>query len=200
MVDKPIIAVSLAGVLISSEPWREAHEIGMRVHAENLGMNVSGIDNENYFEIVERSIAKTWPDLTPEQRIKKRRDIYFERVVNLLKKNFDIKQEVLDYFASLKGTYTLALVTTNNEKMTNEVLGLLGAGDLFDIIEFSKDEEKDDKEAVLKRLIEKQGKPVMIIENRDKLRKFCEDQDIKHIEFDIDKDNLDKLKGNLDGN
>ena len=200
MNNKLIIAVSLAGVLVSSAPWKKAHEQGMKEHAENLGIDFSTIDSDNYFEIVEKSIAKTWPDLTPEQRIKKRREIYFEHVLNFLKSDFDIKQDVLDYFKSLKEKYALALITTNNEKMTNEVLGLLGAGNLFDFIEVSKDEEKDDKEAVLKRLIEKHGKLVMLVENKNKLKGFCEGQGIKHVLFDIDEEGLEKLKGEIDGN
>ena len=200
MMEKPIIAVSLTGVLVSSAPWKKAHEQGMKAHAENLGIDFSTINGEDYFNIVEKSLEKIWPDLTPEDRIKKRRKIYFEHVLGFLKSDFDIKQEILDYFSSLKEKYILALVTTNNEKMTQEVLGLLGAGDLFDIVEFSEDDEKDDKEAVLKRLIEKQGKPIILVENKDKLKEFCGEQGIKHVLFDVDTDDLDKLKGEIDGN
>jgi len=196
-MEKQIIAISLAGVLVSSKPWKQTHEKGMREHAENLGIDFSEIEKDNYFEIVEKSIEKTWPDLTEEERIKKRREIYFERVLNLLKKDFDIKQEILDYFKSLKEKYQLAIVTTNNKKMTEEVLGLLGAGELFDIIEFSKDEEKDDKLAVLKRLIENHGKPAVLIENKEKLKVFCEQESIKHISFDIDEESVDDLKNKV---
>ncbi len=199
MKNKPIIVVGLVGVLVSSAPWKKAHEQGMKVHAENLGVDVSTIDGDNYFDIVEKSLEKIWPDLSAEERIKKRRDIYFEHVLNFLKSDFDIKQEILDYFKSLKEKYTLALVTTNNEKMTNEVLGLLGAGNLFDIMEFSKEEEKDDKEVVLRRLIEEHGKPLVLIESKGKLKDFCLQDNIKHIQFDIDKDDLSKLKGEIDG-
>ena len=34
----------------------------------------------------------------------------------------------------------------------------------------------------------------MVIENKNKLKEFCEEREIKHIQFDIDRDNLDKIE------
>ncbi|MFH1452209.1 MAG: HAD hydrolase-like protein [archaeon] len=195
-MDKKIIAVSLAGVLISNSPWRLAHEFGMKELAEKSGITevAEAVDSPNYFEYVEKAIEKMYPDLTPEERIKKRRRIYLSRVVELLKNNLKINREVIDFFRSLKEDYILALITTNNEETMNKILGILGLSNFFDYAGFSYDEEKDDKLKVFERLIGNIGKPFVLIENKEKLKSYCEANGIRHVRFDIDREDVSKLK------
>jgi FMN phosphatase YigB (HAD superfamily) len=194
---KSTIAISLAGVLVDKKPWREAHKIGMKEHFDNLGLSEKDFDGD-YFDVVEKSIKKSWPDLSAEERIAKRRRIYFDRVLNLIDDNAN--EEVVEFFQGLKDRYSLVLVTTNDEDMTKKVLDLIGGSDLFDYVFSSKIEEKDDKRVVFERLIKKIGKPEFLIEESKRLEEFCRMNDIKYIEFNLEEDSLSELKGELDGN
>ncbi|MCK5449634.1 HAD hydrolase-like protein [Candidatus Pacearchaeota archaeon] len=197
---KPMIAVSMSGVLISSKFWKEAHDFGMKELSKKVGDSsiLKARDSPDYFKKVEEALEKIYPDLTLVERIKKRREIYFERVVNSIKRNLDIREDVTDCLWGLKENYRLALVTTNNEKTTYEILRFLTARDFFDVVEFSKDEEKDDKIEVMKRLIEKNGKPILFIEKSEKLKDFCEEGKIAYINFNVDLEGAIDLKSKIE--
>jgi len=86
---KPIIATTLSGLFLSSEPWRKAHEIGMKELADKSGMLeiAEKTHSNDYLKKVEQATEKIYPDLKPKERMKKRRKIYFSRVIELIKEN-----------------------------------------------------------------------------------------------------------------
>ena len=184
-MEKPIIATTLSGLFVSSQPWKEAHEVGMKELANAVG-NLSIAESShspNYFEKVEKAIAQIYPNLSPEERIAKRRGIYFQRVIDLIKANPELKhQGIIDCFEELKENYKLALITTNKEDSLKEILQALNLENFFDIIETTKPEEKDDKIIVFNRFLEKHDKPVLYIGgNRRDSFDICKEKDIPHI-------------------
>jgi len=185
------VAVSLAGVLVSSKPWREAHEIGMRELAEKAGMPelLGKTQDKDYFDYVKKALGKIdeYKDLPEEERIAKRRRVYFDRVLDMIGAD-DVRKDVIDFLRGLK--CKLVLITTNDEKMAGKVLEKIGADDLFDEVFTSESSEKDDKRVVFERLIEKIGKPSLLIERSGKLKEFCEKSGVLHIKFD----SVEKLK------
>lgn len=193
---KKIIAVSLAGVLVSRKPWKIAHEIGMREHFENLGLSEEDFDGD-YFDVVEKSIEKSWPDLSAEERIAKRRQIYFDRVLDLLKKSLDEEENaVVNFFRELKEKCKLVLVTTNGDEVAREVLKLIGSEDLFEHVfaSASKKGEKDDKRIVFERMMEKIGHVDFLVEASGRMEEFCRMRDVEYVSFNINKDGLDVLE------
>lgn len=190
---KKTLAVSLSGVLVDSRPWKKAHEAGMKEHFENLG--IDGVpEGENYFDVVERSIEKMWPDLSEEERIKKRRRIYFERVLEGIEDS-DVNRDVVDFFRGLEGKYKLVLITTNDSWMAGKVLERIGCEELFEEVFVSRNEEKDDKLVVFERMLEKLGRVDYLVEESGKLEGGCDRKEIKYLRFE----GLAGLREVLDG-
>ncbi len=190
------IALSLSGVLVSSEPWRKAHEIGMQELAEKANMpEISeNTHSPNYFEKVDRATEVIYPNLTSEERVKTRRGIYLNRVFNLIKENLDyVNKEVISFLRSIKEKYNLVLITTNTKDVTDKILEMIDAKDLFDYIGTSLPEEKDDKKAVFERVVNDYGKPDKFI-GSEKSREVCEELGISFIKFSGDVRELETLK------
>jgi len=194
--EKPINAISLAGVLVSNTPWRKAHEKGMAELARKSGIPEvkEKTNSPDYFKYVEKALEKIYPDLSPNERIEKRRNIYFQNVIDLLEKKPQINVHLKEFLKELKQRYTLVILTTNNCRTSESILKILNLSGFFEEIGCSLDHERDDKIKVLKRLIKKIGKPKILVENKDKLKNFCKRNNIKHITFDIDIDEISKLE------
>jgi len=163
---KPIIATTLSGLFIKSDPWDNAHILWFKEMSEKLNdTSVNKWANRpDYFKGVDIIMKKLYPDLSDEERTVKARELFFDSVVKYIEQNPNIvNREVADYFHSLRPDYRLALITTNTEQAVQRILSASGLKELFDIIEASRPEEKDNKAVVFDRFIEKYGKPIIYI-------------------------------------
>ena len=161
---------------------------------------------KRYFEFVDRTMKELYPASSDEERTKKARELFFDANVKYMKQNPEVKnKEVVDYFQSIKDKYQLALITTNTKSALKRILNVTGLENMFDLIETSKAEEKDDKKIVFERFIEKYGKPIVYIGGgRKDSYNYCKEYDIKRIfaNFDGEEEleevenvhNLDELK------
>ena len=163
---KPIIATTLAGLFLKHTPWETAHMRWFKEAAEQL--NDPSVNKwakkPDYFKGVDEVMQRLYPNLTNGERTAKARELYFDAVLNNIKDSGDVRNEkVIEYFKKLKKDYALALITTNKQESLNKILALVNLLDLFDIIEASLPEEKDDKTIVFDRFIERYGKPIVYI-------------------------------------
>jgi len=184
-MSKSIIATTLSGLFISSEPWEKAHELWFETWAEKLDdlSILNWIDKPNYFEGVDLVMQIAYPKFTDEQRIIKARETYFDSIIQYIKQNKQVVNlEIAEYFKSLKEKYQLALITTNTQEVTNRILSITNLENLFDIIETSLPEEKDDKILVFNRFIKKHGKPLIYIGGgRKDSYNYCKENNILKI-------------------
>jgi len=211
-MENPIIATTLSGLFIKSEPWKQTHTIWFEDMAKKL--NDPSINEwaskSNYFEGVSMVMERLYPDLSDEQRTTKARELFFDSVYQYIQENPQVKnQEVIDYFSSLKEKFRLALITTNTPEVVNKILSLTGLVSFFDIVESSKPHEKDDKGIVFDRFIKVYGKPVIYI-GGDKKDSFdyCAKHNILCIFANLEGDeelnnvktihNLNELKGKIE--
>jgi len=169
-MEKPIIATTLSGLFVSSKPWKKAHELWFAERAKELkDLAIKEYAfKENYFQYVDIVMARLKPGLSEKERTTLARSLFFDSVLQYIKKHPEaVRKDVADYFRGMKRKYRLALLTTNEQHTLNLMLPLLGVEDLFDIVESSFAEEKDDKKLVFDRFLEKYGKPMVYI-GRDK--------------------------------
>ena len=160
--EKPIIATTLSGLFLKSEPWKKAHIIWLKNAAEKLKdpSIMDWADRPDYFKCVDGIMARLYPKLNEAERVIKAREIYFDSVCQYVKENQKVRnEEIINYFKTLKQKYKLALITTNIKSALKKILSAAKLTDLFDITETSLPEEKDDKRLVFKRFIKKYGKP-----------------------------------------
>jgi len=163
---KPVIATTFSGLFIKSDPWKKAHMRWFEEAAATLKdpKIKEWIAKPDYFKGVDEVTAQLFPDLSPEEQTQKARQLFFESVLKYIEDNPNvINTEVIDYFKSLKETYDLALITTNTKDAIDKILILANMTDMFDIIETSLPEEKDDKKIVFDRFVQKNGKPTLYI-------------------------------------
>lgn len=184
-MEKPIIATTLSGLFIKSEPWEKAHILWYEKIAKKLGDDSikEWVEKKDYFKGVDIAMKKLYPNLSEEQRTTKARETFFDSVIEYIKQNPKTKnKKTIKYFESLKDKYELALITTNTSSAIKKILNITGLKNLFDIIETSKPEEKDDKKIVFKRFVEKYKKPVIYIGGSKKDSfDYCKENNIKHI-------------------
>jgi len=182
---KQIIATTLSGLFIKSEPWDNAHILWFQDASEKLNdQSVNDWANKpDYFKGVDEVMERLYPDLSDKQRTKKARELFFESVCKYIEKHPDVvNQERVDYFKSLKQEYQIALITTNTQQAVNTILSSSNLQDLFDIIETSLPEEKDDKAVVFNRFIRKQGKPIIYIGGgRKDSYDYCAEHNIPRV-------------------
>ena|SRR3989338_11059765 len=184
-MEKPIIATTLSGLFVKSEPWDKAHILWFNEATEKLkdySIN-DWIDKPNYFQGVDEVMKRLYTKLTDKKRTIKARELFFDSVCKYIGKNPGVKnKEIIEYFKELKSNFRIALITTNTDKATEKILKALGLSNFFDIIETSKPEEKDDKRAVFGRFIEKHGKPLVYIGGgRKDSYDYCKENNIPRI-------------------
>jgi hypothetical protein len=128
--------------------------------------------------------------LSEEKRTAKARETFFDSVCEYVARNPQlVNSQVAEYFRTLKSKYRIALITTNTKKAIGKILSSAGLEDIFDIIESSKLEEKDDKFAVFDRFVEKHGKPLVYIGGgRKDSFDYCDIMKIKCIFANFEKD------------
>src|SRR3989344_5813108 len=82
----------------------------------------------------------------------------------------------------LKSKYEIALITTNTAEAINRILKIINLEDLFDIIEASNPDEKDDKTIVFDRFIRIYGKPILYIggDRKDSFD-YCKQHSIRAV-------------------
>ncbi len=189
---KPIIATTLSGLFLTNEPWEKAHVLWYKTMAEKLNDNsiMKWVDRPDYFKGVDEVMKRLYPMLSDEERTIKARELFFDSVISYIEQNQDVKnQNIIDYFKSLKSKYRLDLITTNTEEAVNRILSVAHLGDLFDFVECSLPEEKDDKRVVFSRFIKKYGKPLIYIGGgRKDSYDYCKEHKIPRIFANLEGD------------
>jgi phosphoglycolate phosphatase-like HAD superfamily hydrolase len=195
---KPIIATSLSGVLIKSEPWKRAHVYWFEQASQEL-KDPSVADyakSEQYFQYVDDIMKRLYPKMSEHERTITARERFFDAVCEYIVHNPQlVNNDVAEYLSSLKQKYRLALITTNTCKSLEKILSLPGLKGLFDIAESSRVDEKDDKAAVFDRFIQKNGKPYLYIggERKDSYE-YCQKNKIQPIFANFEgADDLDNI-------
>jgi phosphoglycolate phosphatase-like HAD superfamily hydrolase len=206
-----IIATTLSGLFLKKEAWNNAHLLWYKNAAKELNDNsiLKWVNKKDYFIGVDEVMQRLYPKLDERDRTIKARRSFFDSVIQYIKNNASIKNDdIIEFFISLKKKYKIALITTNTSQAINSILQSAGLTNLFDIIEASNEEEKDDKILVFKRFIEKHGKPIVYI-GGDKKDSFdyCKENSIPCIFANLEQDkdipgvmavhNLEELKKEL---
>ena len=184
-MEKPIIATTLSGLFLKSDPWDKAHELWFEERAEELNDKsiLKWVGREDYFKGVDEVMKKLYPKFSDEKRTKRARELFFEAVIKYIEINPGVRNlEIIRYFDSLKDKFRVALITTNTNEATQKILSTIGLVDFFDIVETSRVEEKDDKRAVFDRFIKKYGKPLLYIGGgRKDSYDYCAEYNINRI-------------------
>lgn len=165
-MEKPIIATTLSGLYVSSEPWKKAHILWFDEAAEQLGDESvkQWAEKPDYFKGVDIVMKRLYPELSETERTVKAREKFFDEICRYIEMNPEVKNEdVIEYFSSIKDKYTLALITTNTREAAERILTVIGIRDLFDITECAFPDEKDNKIIVFERFIQVHGKPALYI-------------------------------------
>ena len=195
-MEKPIIAVSLSGVVVSNEPFKRIHEFGINELAKlsNMPELVKKIGEDDYFVHVKKALKNVYYDLSMEEAITKRRNLYCRRVVEMIYKNPNfIRRDVINFLRENKEKYNLVIVTNFLEKYVYEIFKIARVDGIFRYVSASKPKEEEDKEIVIGRLIGGFGHPEKLI-GSVKSEKLCDKYGIELIEFDCDGDNIERLK------
>jgi len=205
---KPIIATTLSGLFLKKEAWDNAHVLWYADAAKAL--NDSSVNQwanrPDYFKGVDEVMQRLYPDLTETERTVKAKRMFFDSVIRYVKENpSTINHRVITYFKSLKRKYRIALVTTNTKQALEKILSSTGLQNLFDIVEASKESEKDDKIAVFNRFTKTYGNPIVYVggDRKDSFD-YCKAHDIPRIFANLEGNkeiegiesvhNLDELK------
>jgi hypothetical protein len=165
-MEKPIIAITISGLLIKSDPWKKAHIKWFNWASEELkNPSIKEYSSkDNYFQYVDEVMKKLFPLLSEEKRTIKARELFFDMVCNGIKENTElINKKVIENLRKLKNQFKIALITTNNLESVNKITKIAKINDFFDIIETSNTDEKDDKRLVFERFISKYGKPQLYV-------------------------------------
>ncbi len=203
-MEKPILATTLKGVLITHEPWENAHLIWYDDREKELkekGLSTEDIDKwrqllkenpeeekKKYFDFVDGVMQKLYPDSSDEERTKIARGSYFESTIKYIKQNLEvINKDVINYFESLKDKYSLAIISTNTQSALERILKVANIKkDIFDIVEVSRPEEKDKKSDVFDRFTQKHGKPHLYVGAGEEGIEYCKKNNINYIFVDFE--------------
>ena len=166
-------------------------------------------EKKEYFKFVDRVMEELYPKLSEKERTKIARETYFNSILKYIKEKPEVKNdEIIKYFKLLKDKYRVTLITTNTKSALKRILQITNLTGLFDIIETSEPEEKDDKKIVFNRFIDKNGKPnVYIGGGRKDSYDYCLEKDIKCIYVNLEQEediegiesvhNLEELKSKI---
>jgi phosphoglycolate phosphatase-like HAD superfamily hydrolase len=188
---KPIIATTLSGLFIQSEPWKVAHILWFSEMAERLkDPAVKDYAHQaNYFPYVDGVMKRLFPHLNDAKRTIKARELFFESVCSYVKQNLQlVNNDVVKYFEGLKSKYRIALITTNSDAAVARILDAANLQGFFDIVEASLLSEKDDKRVVFERFIKKHGKPALYVggDRKDSFV-YCQEQGISCVFANFEK-------------
>ena len=184
-MSKPIITMSFSGVIMKDIPWKKAHKVWFEHYAKKLNKPeiAEYTKKENWFDYVDEVMVIAQPKLDDILRTILARGKYFEIVCDIGCDDPTLEnKEVIEYLYSIKEKFSLGLITTTPQKTIDKILNVLGHEDLFDFIECSKLEEKDDKLLVFNRFIKKVGKPELYFGGeRKELIDFCKKNEMKFV-------------------
>lgn len=179
------IALTLTGLIIKSNPWKEAHKAWFERVAQELRDDsvLEWADRDDYFEGVDSVMKRLYPSLSESKRTVKAREEFFNTVISLIEEDADVvNREILMFFLKLKENYPLALITTNTEEAVERIINAAKLKGLFNEVYSSKPEEKDDKEKVFEKFVKKHGKPLLYIGGeRKETYSYCEKKGIKCV-------------------
>ncbi len=196
-MEKPILATTLSGLFIKSEAWTNAHTLWYENASRKLNDESvkQWIGREDYFKGVDKVMKRLYPSLSENKRTKKARELFFETVLENIKRNPSLKnQKITDYFSELKTKYQIALITTNTSSALEKILTATGLKDFFNLTETSLPEEKDDKTKVFNRFIQKYRKPIIYIGGgRKDSYAYCQENDIRCLFANLE--NQEEIKG-----
>ncbi|MEA3248365.1 MAG: HAD family hydrolase, partial [Nanoarchaeota archaeon] len=186
MSDKKVLGMSLFGIVKSSEPWKKAHEIGMKELSERAKMPelIEKVDSEHYFNFVKKALEKIdeYKDLPENERVSLRRSQYFDRVFDLIKLGDYIDEDFVSFLKELKEIYSLVLITTNSLEFVEDVLKFAHAEDLFENIITLDPEEEDDKELTFDKAMKELKKLDLFVGN-DRSGEACRSRGIEFIKY-----------------
>jgi phosphoglycolate phosphatase-like HAD superfamily hydrolase len=197
-MEKPIIATTLSGLFLKSDPWNKAHEIWFATMAKKLGdSSVSKWSKRyDYFKGVDEIMTRLYPSLSEVEKTKKARELFFDSVCQYVQLHPEVRNDkIIAYFETLKKTYSLALITTNTSDALTKILSASGLENLFDITSTSFSDEKDDKKVIFERFVKKYGKPLVYLGgNKKDSFDYCKKKKIPclfvNLEKEIDLENV----------
>lgn len=194
---KPLIATTLKGLYVASYSWQNAHLRWFATAAREL-QDPSIADYANahdWFPLVDQVMQRLRPDLSEKLRTTAARDRYFRAVVEDLRSHPEyICRDIAEYIASLKSENRIALVTSTTPDPTQKIMRIAGIANLFDIVETSFPHEKDDKPAVMRRLIADHGRPIVYVgSGRQTVYEFCRENRIPYVLAALE--NQDEIPG-----
>ena len=208
---KPIIATSISGLFIKNDPWKKAHLLWFNEREKELIMQKKDTsiikkwkieykknqskESKNYFNYVDKIMIELYPEMSDKERTTKARDLFFKSVLTYIELYPEVmNNEIIRYFYSIKNKYRIALITTNSQSSIHQILSITKLINLFDIIESSLPEEKDNKNLVFNRFIKKYNKPLLYI-GGDNISSFeyCKNKKISAVYSNLE--NTDAIKG-----
>ena len=195
-MEKPIIAVPLKGVFIEGEAWEEAHVLWFEKREKELkssGKNTSIIkqwkklhetdiekERKEYFRYVDPIMKLLFPFLSDEERTKKAREWYFQDTIEFIENHPEYKiKEAVEIFSQLKKKYRIGLITTNTKEVTEQIIRSQGLESLFDFMQTSLPEEKDDINIVFDRFIKKYGTPRIYLGTNEQAVRYAKEKGIE---------------------
>ncbi len=187
-MDRPILAMQLKDILIKPQPWDEAQRIWFQKAAKELNKPeiLDYTNSPDYFKYVLEVMISRMPKASQDERVKQARKEYFDIVIDYIKHTTDlILKDNLKKILELKQTHKLGLITTNTKDAIHEILNLTNLTEVFDVIAFSNNEEKDDAIEVAKRFMNVYGHPKdFIFRQPDKLVEFLAQEGVRCIKLD----------------
>ncbi len=184
-MNKLIITTSFSGVIMKNDPWEKAHKVWFEHYAKKLNKPeiAKYAKKENWFNFVDEVMEIAEPKLDETLRTIIAREKYFKIICDLGCDNPNFKNKEIDeYLYSLKEKFSLGLITTTPQITINKILSALKIENLFDYVECSRIEEKDDKVIVFKRFIEKNEKPILYFGGeRKEIINFCKENNIDFV-------------------
>lgn len=167
-MEKPIIATTLTGIFLDKKPWENAHLMWFEDAAKKLDridINDWGLiyhQEKDYFPKIYEIMDLMYPNLNLEDKTKKARELFFYYVLKYINENgFNRFEDTIEYFQELKSKYRIALVSTQSELFTREVLDKTNLNDLFDIIYCASASDKDDKKFIYSKFVSEYGEPII---------------------------------------
>jgi FMN phosphatase YigB (HAD superfamily) len=165
----PIIAIDFDGALFRSRPFDEAHKRWFRLFS--ILLDDDSINDwafkENYFEGVHLCMKKYLGDTDNESQTFFSRQIYAMMLVAETVSS-DMVKEFAEYLRSIKGRYSLALITSAPKSAALPMLHKTHCADLFDIIYYSPSTDHPDKMSLFGEFITKHERPLFYIGKGDK--------------------------------
>jgi len=198
-MENNIIATTLSGLFVNSNPWKKAHKKWFEEAAIDLqDDSIKQLaEKKDYWEYVDGIMKKLCPEISNERELTiLARLRFFNMVYKSIEENSQIRnKDIIPYFGTLKTTYRIALITTNPLNYIGKILELTKIKDLFDIVGFSRIDEKDDREVVFDRFRKQYGNPLVYIgsDHRDSFD-YCNKHGIPCIFANLEsKEDLEKV-------